>query len=196
MKRIIAIFIIGMFAQLSSAQEPSSLTSGNKVKYGLKIGLSISDIKFSPEPDYPVKSRTTLMAGGFLRVPIADQLIFSPEILFVGKGNREDFGNYYFTNSMFYLDIPLNFLFSIKNDTGRFLIGAGPAPAIFLERSNYDNEGVKRFDFGINLETAYEWDVGFSINLKYTHGMTNIYEKEFAPSVKHRYFGLTAGYFF
>lgn len=196
MKRIITIFVIGIFVHQASAQEAASLNPGSKIRYGLKVGLSNSNVKFSPEPEYPDKSRTTLMAGGFLRIPVTDQLIFCPEILYVSKGNRADFGYYYFTNNMSYLDIPLNFLFSLRSNKGSFLIGAGPAPSIFLENSIYENEGVKRFDFGINIETAYEWDLGFSINLQYTHGMVNISKPASAPGVKHRYIGLTAGYFF
>ncbi len=57
------------------------------------------------------------------------------------------------------------------------------------------SEQVKRIDYGLNVVVGYKLGIGSSIKLNYTYGMAN-FSNSSSAEYKHRYIGLTFGYFF
>ena len=195
-------FSIPSISQLSSLEGTEN--SGKKIKLGIKAGICVATAKkeFNAS-SYPPKAKGIIGAigGVFFRAPINKKIFFQPELQLIGKGlkTKDEFNNYYYPEKTTYLEIPLNILYKPVSDKGSFFIGGGPAPAFYIGETIFYSSGspIKKFEFGINFLTGYELPIGFSINLNYTHGLTNISgDESYITVLKNRYFGITVGYIF
>ncbi len=198
MKGIIIFFVaVFLYAPLRGQLPGNDNTS--KIRWGVKLGLAISEVQFDDKSgsyNPSINTRTGLIVGGYSRIKINDQMVFQPEIRFVGKGWKET--GYYSYNAT-YLEFPLNIMYAPSNSKGTFFIGAGPAPAVYIGESLFyaGYTDFKGFDIGINALMGYEVALGFSLSLHYTHGLVNVNTYDRGNiSVKNRSFGLTAGYTF
>lgn len=187
-------------------------TSGMKIKLGIKAGIAIANIgiEYNQTPDpAPGKSITKLgVAGGFFaRMPLSKKICFQPELLMIGKGMKEkdQYGSsYLYKTTITYLELPLNILYKPTTAKASFFIGGGPAPAFYIGNNAfyYGDGAFKTFDFGINVLAGYEIPIGFSFNLHYTHGLSNISKDQgtngnpYSVKMKNRCFGLMIGYVF
>ena len=192
MKKQLLIFIILLIVINSYGQTES------KLKFGIKTGLAFASIK----RDYnntssKIKTKTGFTAGGFLDVTLNKNLVFQPALLYVRKGGNEFSGyGYSIPFNLNYLELPLNILYQSSGVNGVYFLGGGLSPALHLN-SAYDGNEVKDFDIGISLLAGYKVPIGFSVNLGYTHGLTNVTsDKEIIKTIRNRYFSITAGYEF
>lgn len=207
MKRILIFFTIiiahpSVFSQLSDRQDKEA--SNDKIKFGIKAGVAIANAKVeynsttTPGNGKPT-SKLGAIAGVFARLAFGNKACFQPELLMVGKGMKENNQSYSYRNDLTYLELPLNILYKTSGSKGSFFIGGGPAPAFYIGENVFSSgyQSVKKFDVGINFLAGYELPIGFSINMHYTHGLTNISsDKTFIPVIKNRCLGLTIGYVF
>ncbi len=199
MKRLFLFCLVMVVSITSFAQE----TSWKKIKFGIKAGISVATAKkefnASSYPDPPkAKSIIGAIGGVFLQVPINKKISFQPELQLIGKGMKSK-DNYNYPEITTYVELPLNILYKPVSPKGSFFIGGGPAPAFYFGETIFYSSGypIKKFDFGINFLIGYELPIGFSINLNYTYGLTNISgDKSNIPVLKNRCFGITVGYVF
>jgi hypothetical protein len=77
-------------------------------------------------------------------------------------------------------------------------LGGGPVLGIRTSSQDYSYaEQFNKTDFGINLMAGFEFEIGFSINLNYTHGVVNTVDRYlYYSDFKNRMAGLTVGYIF
>ena len=202
MKKLFLFYLAMVVSVASFAQE----TSGKKIIFGIKAGLSVAtahkeyDASLYPDPPR-ARSIIGAIGGVFLQVPLNKKVSFQPELQLIGKGlkTKDVYNNFYYPEKTTYLELPLNILYKPVSDKGSFFIGGGPAPAFYIGENVFYSSGspIKKFDLGINFLTGYELPIGFSINLNYTHGLTNISgDKSYVTVLKNRYFGITVGYVF
>lgn len=177
-------------------------SNNGKVKYGVKAGLAIakSKVEYNPSitPYNKIVFKAGAMAGGYAQIKAGKNACFQPELLIVGKGMKEKYEAYSYRNDVTYIELPLNILYKPVTSKGSFFIGGGPSPAYYIgENFFYSGQYfIKKFDLGINLLAGYEMPIGFSINLHYTHGLTNISRSAEVLLTKNRCFGLSVGYIF
>ena len=212
-KLFLFILAVGI-APLASGQSQleGKEVSRMKKKLGVKAGIAIAIIRMeynpTPDPD-PAEPTSKLgaVAGFFARMPLSKKICFQPELLMVGKGFKEkdQYGSsYLYKTTITYLELPLNMLYKTTTSNGSFFIGGGPAPAFYIGNNAfyYGDEVFKKFDLGINILAGYEIPIGFSINLHYTHGLSNIGKEKdangtlYSVNLKNRCFGLMIGYVF
>jgi hypothetical protein len=157
------------------------------VKFGIKGGTTFSFPSVSNSYSYDEMNQIGFLLGMHLDFATGKKFTARMEADFINKPS--DF------SSIYYVDIPLNLIYNLPAKKNEFLLGGGPVFS-FMTSEDYLNE-YKTFDFGINLLAGYQWPLGFSINLNYTHGLTNIANPDQnISSYKNRYLGLTAGYIF
>jgi hypothetical protein len=171
---------------------------GNKLKYGIKLGLAFANTKLDYTDVSPkIKAKTGFTAGGFVDLPISKSTIFQAALLYVRKGGKEaEVNGYTYPFNYNYLEIPLNILYKSKAGNGNYFLGGGFSPAFHLNSAYYGN-AIKGFDLGINLLASYQTAIGFSINLGYTYGLLNAAGKnDYITKIQNRYFSITAGYEF
>lgn len=177
--------------------------NNGKVKYGIKAGVTLAKSKVELDPGVtPYYDKLVFKAGAmggvFAQIDAGKNTCFQPELLIVGKGMKEKYETYSYRNDFTYIELPLNFLYKPVTSKGSFFIGGGPSPAYYIgENIFYGGQYyIKKFDLGINLLAGYEVPIGFSINLHYTHGLTNISRSAEVPVTKNRCIGLSVGYTF
>src|SRR5688572_12609566 len=176
------IISTSVFCQLWSLEGKE--TNYSKIKFGIKAGITLANcqVKYNPAPDPPPGKPMTkfgAVIGVFARMPLGKKTSFQPELLMIGKGMKEKdrYGSLYlYRTRITYLELPLNILYKPGTPKGSFFIGGGPAPAFYIGNNAFyfGDEPFKTFDLGINILAGYEIPIGFSMNLHYTHGLSNI----------------------
>jgi len=155
-----------------------SSTVFGQTTFGIKGGVNIANMKFR-EDGVTLTNQTILglMVGGFASVEINDRLLLLPELLFAQYGcnvSKDDTGtgsdSKYSEN---YLSIPLK----VKYSFGSFNIQAGPQLGLLLTAS-IDGEdamdGMKRFDYGVNLGVGFELGNVIGLEARYYLGLANV----------------------
>ena len=174
---------------------------GQKPVFGIKIGLALSNATIDQTGGVPSSLKTTtrtgILGGIYLDVPLKKGLIFRTGAEIVSKGVREkyDYSSSDYPVIFTYIDFPLNILYK-KNYTNGHLI-AGGGPVIGFPVSDYNGGYPLKTEFSINGLIGYELAIGFSLNLNYTYGLSNASkDKEFISKISNRYLGITVGYSF
>ena len=176
-------------------------------RIGLKLGVGFSMPIATYKPNtYGTTTRdgsaTGFVWGAFVQVPLNRQLSLQPSLQFSNKGIREKHtaaSNGYtstYTVSSTYLEVPLNIIHSFKEKHNGFLIGAGPVIS-FLRNGRGGRYPLKSTDIGASFLMGYQLPIGFSMNLSYTHGFTNVSADGYSLSeLKNRYASFYIGYLF
>ena len=148
------------------------------------------------------KSKYGIVLGLYTQFPLQTHWLLQPGVQYVSKGYGEiqvsSISNYDFVinENLPYIEVPLNVLYATGSNGNGFLIGGGPAVGFLLQR-DYRYNGVKAVDVGVNLMIGYKIPIGFSLNLNYTHGLSNVSEQtNNVQEVKNRFLALTVGYLF
>jgi hypothetical protein len=200
-----------------------STTVFSQVRFGIKGGLNMANQKIKvslmgQSYDQTGDGIVSFHVGGVAEIPIARNFAFRPELLLSGKGMNLDAEDpdteEPFTAKIrpFYLEVPLNVVYTHEFPAGlRFYGGAGPSIAYGLfgkvkgngqEDDAFQDEGFKRFDFGINILAGIELNSGLTFGVNFTPGLANITEAEdtsgFGADVKwtNSVFGVSVGYMF
>ncbi len=123
--------------------------------FGVKGGVSFSNIIKSGNSDFKTDYLTGFNAGGFVNIPIIDRLSFQPELMFSQKGYKSEregliLGNGTLTQTTNWIEIPI--LAKISPAAG-FSVYLGPQVS-FLTKTKTKYEG----DFTAAQETKYEDD--------------------------------------
>lgn len=206
MKKIILFFALTSFSELCFCQlsnYSSKDTSSNKVKFGIRFGINLSNVQleydilntyFSEKPNF--KQGFTWYF--FSNIYLNKRLIFQPAISLIDKGMHENFVYGDFNNTFTYIEVPLNLLlYKSISKKGSLFLGGGPAIAYLINHNHSDFISIKNHDFGINFLTGYVFSKKISVNLNYTHSFINISTYEFfSPVIRNRSFGLSMGYGF
>lgn len=173
-----------------------------KVKWGIKLGLTISNIKLDDNSGLlgspTTNSKAGFLAGGYSRIMLGRSASFQPEVLLAVKGWKEtgSYGSY--PHKATYLEFPFSLLYTSTRAKGVFFIGGGPAPAIYIGETVFFNgyNDYRQFDIGVHVLMGYEVPIGVSLNLHYTHGLADVNSYDNGVSIKNRSFGLSVGYTF
>ncbi|MCS7036607.1 MAG: porin family protein [Saprospiraceae bacterium] len=207
----------------------------DRVNFGCKIGYNHSNV-YGSEVDYIFASRKTQwLPGWHAGVQVNTQLNrhfgLKYELLFSTRGASVSLtdsinGLYSSKFRTYYLDLfPISPTFYVK----RFQLYTGPYvsllkaanlqkkdergnfftdKSIFGDGSNREDEVkyLQKFDFGIHAGLEYQLPFGLFIGVKYTHGLTDIFqyansytfEDEKTDKIKifNRFFVLSIGYYF
>jgi hypothetical protein len=170
--------------------------SEKDIKFGFKAGLAFSSSQIEYQANIPTETsgtKTSLLLGIFLNIPVNKSLFFQPAVFFLSKGIKNQYGDNFGYN---YFEVPLNILYKSPAKNGMFFMGGGLSPA-FKVSEYYNGNALKKFDLGLNVLAGYQSPIGFSINLGYTYGLLNVStNKEEVKNFKNRYFSVSAGYEF
>jgi len=184
----------------------TSLSFG-QLKYGVKGGLNISNLKMTfSGTTITNQNRTGFMVGGFAVYSINDKISIQPELLFAQYGCKLD-GEMWYSDTDIdlkqnYLSIPIMFNYSL----GAITLSVGPQIGYLLSADvDVDTDGVdpmdffNTMDFGITMGGAYEFENGFGIGARYYLGTSNIGSDDFTGgegTLKSKAFQILASYKF
>ncbi|MBF4518858.1 PorT family protein [Flavobacterium sp. ANB] len=162
MKKIILCAIAIMAFGFANAQ---------KTRFGVKGGLNIATIG----GDDRANALVGFQLGGFAEVKVWKKLYIQPELLYSAQGGKFDgyYGERDYTVNLNYINVPVLAKYYI---TKQFTVEAGPQLGVLVSSKNtYDEKSV---DVGFNLGAGYNFTDNFSVGIRYTIGLTNVYRYE------------------
>nr|WP_294898705.1 porin family protein [uncultured Pedobacter sp.] len=148
MKKIFIVAFALLVAGKVSAQESKGPS------FGVKGGISFSNIIKTDNSDFKTNYTTGFNAGVFVNIPIVDRLSFQPEAMFSQKGYKSErtgiLGDGTLTQTTNWIEVPI--LAKINPASG-FNIYLGPQVS-FLTRTKTKYDG----NFSSSEQTKYEDD--------------------------------------
>ena len=217
-----------LFAGISNAQDDAA---DQRTSFGVRAGVNFQNINGKDASGDKLENDLVARFHGGVQadIPIAPEFYFQPGLLFSTKGAKSEMVVLEQTVTsnlnIYYLELPLNFLYKPVLGNGHLLLGLGPYVAYgvggkikFESGDITDTEDVKfknevslpeaaedfylkPFDAGANLFFGYQFANGLFFQLNTQLGLVNINpEFEDVPdddtAFKNTGFGLSAGYSF
>ncbi len=173
------------------------------VKFGAKAGINFASISAYNNPTssaYASKSYGNIRIGGMSEIDWS-KVSLQTDFILNGKGgnntyiNPETNTNRRKNTRLYYLEIPVNFLYKLPTKVGTLFFGGGPYVAYGLTGNyslsgiifdspvdgdqkvvfgNNENSDYKRTDFGANLKAEIRLLHGIGFELNYEYGLRNI----------------------
>jgi hypothetical protein len=192
---LLAVAVIGM-SRPAFAQEP--------VTFGIKAGIVNSTLNVDDEDGFEVDSVWGAAAGLFAVKNMTDMLGLQVEALFVQKGAHDNTLDLDTKLRLTYLDVPVTVrIGNTMTDAGHFHVFTGPQVGFKINAEGQNDifgdldlgDEVKSVDFGWTLGAGYERGP-WSVDARYTMGLTNINAAESDGTTKNRSGMLLVGYRF
>jgi hypothetical protein len=185
-------------------------------RFGFTAGAAFANMhsKVDGESDNG-NSKTGILAGILVDIPLSSQFSFQPGLQLVQKGTKDEqtdgSGTEKVKLNINYVEVPLNFLYNAKSNTGNFFIGGGPsigfgisgkwkydAPGTSLKQDvkfgSNDDADFKRMDMGANFTTGFCFPNGLFIAANYNMGFSNLFPGGSSDgTLKSSYFGIRLG---
>jgi hypothetical protein len=153
MKTLFTFFLLIFIFSVADAQE---------TKYGVKAGMSISNMTNDPAPVNSNKHRNGFVFGGFVDYGFTENLSGMVELQYSGEGaNEEGFRKDY-------LNLPVILKYNLVKNIS---VGIGPQVGLKIHKENdgfqnFTFAGVGYFEFAITDE--------FAIDFRYNYGLSNL----------------------
>lgn len=170
-----AVLVLTVFAA-------STASAATNIKFGLKAGVSSSDVKWTDD-DGTEKALIQPTFGGFVLIPLSPTLAIQPEVNYLVLGESWDTEEGVVSEKFTYLQVPVLLRARLMKE-GKFipLLFAGPAVGFLLSASETGYGDIKEFfkstDFGAIFGAGGEIGAGkmkVLIDLRYYMGLTNCY---------------------
>jgi hypothetical protein len=170
-----------------------------------------------------VRNNFSFFGGVVAAIPVSKNIIFKPQLQYIAKGwtinhdfeTREDYETKLVSQ---WIELPLNFVYTVPAKNGRFFFGLGPYVSCALAAKIHDDResgareiefqkgdltdtipSANRIDVGANFIAEYEFRNGFFISLNYSRGFVdfrNDLDDTRNPQNKNMVVGLGIGYMF
>ncbi len=185
--------------------------SAQTAKFGVTGGITIASQKFkSSGISITSDSKVGFTVGLLADLGLSENFAFQPGLNFTQKGSKFSSAGESVTQTLNYIELPLNFLYKAPAGSGSFFAGIGPVLNYGIsgkakssgvsEDINFgssDNDDYKAFEFSGNILAGYEFSNGFFADVSYNLGLSNILNGgDSENSAKNRYFGIRIGYQF
>jgi len=189
------------------------------IRFGFQAGTAIASQKAkSSGINISSDSKFSVTAGLLADIPVTGAVSFQPALNFTQKGSKmnitQDGFSVKSTQTLNYLELPLNVLYNGTAGSGKFFGGLGPVLSYGLSGkstyeesgepkvsedvkfgSNKDEDHYKPFELGGNILAGYEFSNGVFVAASYFAGLSNIaVDNSDNTSVKNNYFGIRLGY--
>ena len=183
------LVLVLLFTQNANAQLLPEL--------GIKGGVNLATINNTNGAE----TKTGLLAGAYIRIIIpASPMAIQPELLFAQYGANVEGSDNFFTLDYIQVPVLLKFGFGIPAAPIRPNVFFGPYMGFNTKAELEDGTGnslnidqfVKDIDFGVVVGAGLDVSK-FRLGLRYTAGLTNLYEDDFEDGEKNGAIALTVG---
>ncbi|MCK7591121.1 porin family protein [Subsaxibacter sp. CAU 1640] len=158
MKKLITLLL---FASLST------LTFSQETKYGVRAGLNISNLDFTPDADFQNLHRNGFTFGGFVDYGFTELISLQVELQYSAEGGKAD------DLKADYIQMPLMLRFHIGD---KFTIGAGPMASL---KTWKNQDAFSTFSFSGIGGVEYVITDELFIDARFSYGITNILDEDF-----------------
>jgi hypothetical protein len=147
--------------------------------------------------------------GAFYKKRLHSQLLISTEANFSLLGSKTryvteqqllnpDGKNHYYNEKVGYIQVPV----SLQLALNRIYFGAGPSVGIrlFSKITNFDNRSYnvpfyRTMDAAANILAGYTVSNKMAVDVRYSHGLVNVYKEHSYYKTKNRFFNISLLYF-
>ncbi|RXQ97611.1 PorT family protein [Ancylomarina salipaludis] len=172
MKKILVVICV-LIASYGYAQD---------VKFGAKAGLNLSNLVGDDVDDVDMKAG--LYFGGFLNLPLNNNLSFQPELLYSRQGWKIDSGDGDLSIKTTYINIPLLLKMSL-GASDKIHVYAGPQLGFLVKAEAQAEQGdvtgtvdikdeFKDFDFSLNFGLSFDVSDEISLDVRYNRGLSKL----------------------
>lgn len=185
--------------------------NAQNAKFGITAGTAIASQKFKAQGiSISGDSKVGFTAGVFADLGLSENFVFQPGLNFVQKGSKISSNGATATQTLNYIELPLNVLYRTPAGSGHFFGGIGPALGYGVSGTaksdgesqdihfgSSDTDDYKPFEVSGNILAGYEFSNGFFVSANYNHGFSNILNGgDSDASAKNSYIGIRLGYKF
>lgn len=198
----------------------SATTFAQSTRLGVTAGVALATMKQKASGlSVTSDGKVGLTVGVLADVYVTESFTFQPGLNFTQKGSKFDItdasGSLELTQTLNYLELPLNVIYHTPAGNGRVFAGLGPVlgfgisgkaksqftgePEISedIKFGNNEDDDYKAFELAGNILAGYEFSNSFFITVNYNIGLSNIFiDGDSDNSIKNRYFGIKVGYKF
>jgi hypothetical protein len=153
-------------------------------KYGIRGGYNISNLDFETTPTTMNKHRNSVYLGFFADFMFSKSISIVPEIQFSAEGAKEE------SLQLDFIQAPILFKFRLSD---KMHIGAGPQVSLKVHKVD---DGIKNLTYsGVG---SFEYKINYAIfaDVRYTYGISNIFDENLGISAKNSNVQLGVGYKF
>lgn len=152
--------------------------------YGIRGGFNISNLNFDDAPNVENKHRNSIYIGCFADFKLSTKVSIVPELQFSAEGANEE------NLHLDYIQAPI--LFKLKVSP-KIRLAAGPQ--VSLKSHKYE-DGVKNLAYSGVGGLEYKINEMLFVDLRYTYGISNIFDDHLSVEAKNTNIQLGVGYQF
>lgn len=156
------------------------------VKYGVRGGFNISNLDFEEGLDIGLqnKHRNSVYFGAFANIGLSRVISICPELQFSAEGANDE------RIHLDFIQMPILLRFRLSE---KVHIGAGPQAGLKVHK--YE-DGFR--DLSYSAVGAFEYKINHMLfaDLRYTYGVTNVFDDESGISAKNTNIQIGVGYKF
>jgi len=197
-----------------------SAAFSQNARFGIQAGTAIASQKAKQSGvSITTDSKVGFTVGVISDISITENFTFQPALNFSQKGSKFNISDgsesMESSQTLNYIELPLNFLYNAPAGKGKFFAGLGPVVNYGISGkvkvkmggesmsedinfgSNEDEDDYKPFEFSGNVLAGYEFSNGVFVAANYNAGLSNIaVGGDSDNSLKNRYFGVRLGFKF
>ena len=152
--------------------------------YGIRGGYNISNLDFDDVSNTENKHRNSLYIGVFADFKLSDKVSLVPELQFSAEGANDE------NLHLDYIQTPILFKFKVSP---RIRLAAGPQASLKVHKSE---DGVKNFAYSAVGGLEYKINEMLFVDLRYTYGVSNIFDDYLNVEAKNTNIQIGVGYQF
>jgi hypothetical protein len=179
---------------------------------GLNLSNQAKEVAYPQMPSTQIEKTRRLFGyqfGAFYKKRLHSQLLVSTEANFSLLGSKTkyvteqqllnpDGKDYYYNEKVGYIQVPV----SLQLYLNRVYFGAGPSVGIrlFSKITNFDNGSYnipfyRTIDAAANILAGYTVSNKMALDVRYSHGLVNVYKEYSYYKTKNRFFNVSLLYF-
>lgn len=197
MKKIFSLALGAMLLGGSAFAQHSS----QKVSFGLKGGLNVSNLHNSDNTGLDTKSKIGFNAGALAHIHLAPQLALQPEVYYSAQGAKYDIANNEGKINLGYINVPVMIQYLFDNG---FRLQAGPQVGFLINAKNKIastetdiKDNLKKVDFGATAGISYVHpSSGVGVDARYNLGLSDINDTNASYNTTNRGFQVGVFYIF
>lgn len=193
MKKALLFIILLNFSFLGFSQEEEiksieeTKIEGSKfqgVKYGVRGGLTISNLDFDETPPMENKHRNSFYIGFFADIGLSRTISVVPEIQFSPEGAKIE------VLHLDYIQAPVLIKFRLSE---KVKLGIGPQASL---KSYKKDDGVKNFAYSGVAGLEYKLTHLLFADVRYTYGISDVFDDNLSLSAQNTSVQIGVGYKF
>tara|TARA_R110000868_G_scaffold173933_4_gene410373 strand:+ start:40 stop:636 length:597 start_codon:yes stop_codon:yes gene_type:complete len=154
------------------------------VKYGVRGGMTISNLDFDEAPIMTNKHRNSFYIGFFAEIGLSKTISLMPEVQFSPEGANDE------TLHLDYIQAPIFVKFRLSE---KIKFGLGPQVGIKVHK---EGDGAKNFGYSGVAGVEYKISYMLFADVRYTYGLVNVFDDNLNVSAKNRNIQIGVGYKF